>query len=188
MSSCGITINVRLFLGLECQSEYSPERPQRKTDFGVSTYRCQHFREVRCSQSSDRIPPFDTREARSSTSLITTRRDIVQVSRVVIQNRVDEPNRCFAEIQPRTVNQRYDTTERGRTSRSSVDVRKGSVDGDDVIDAVRRDIRVAAGLHRSVVTIGSIGRLVVCKVGFDGASLIGWHGKDIRETAAGIDD
>ena len=120
--------------------------------------------------------------------MVPTGRDIVEDRRVGVQRGVDEADGGLSGIDALLVDERDDAAERGRRGRGAVDQAQAAVDGDDVVGAVGRHVRVATHRLRVVVLRRRVAGLVVGKVGFHGRGLVGWQGEDVAEAAAGVDD
>lgn len=120
--------------------------------------------------------------------MVPTRGDVVEDRGVRIERRVDEADGCLSSIDTLLVDERDDAAESGRRGRGAINQADTAVDSDSIVCAVRGYVRVASHGLRVVVLRGGVGWLVVCEVGCDGRGLVGWHGEDVAEPTAGVDD
>ena len=119
--------------------------------------------------------------------MVPARRDVVEDRGVGVERGVDEADGTLAGIDALLVDERDDAAECGRGGRGAVHEAEAAVDRDDVVGAVGGDVGVAAHGLRVVVLGCCVAGVVVGVVGFDGGGLVGWHGEDVAETAAGVD-
>ena len=105
-----------------------------------------------------------------------------------IKRRVDKPNRTLSNIRSSLINDGHDGTERRRTSRSAKDKREAAIDGHNVVSAIGGNVRVGTSHHGVVVAVGTVRRVELGEVVFDGSGLVGGQGEDIGEAATGEDD
>ena len=105
-----------------------------------------------------------------------------------IQRGIDKAHRALSDIRPVLIDDSHDRTKSRGARRGAEDKGKTTVDSDDIVSAIGRDIRVSAGHAGVIVAIGAVGRIEVIEVRLDGAGLVGGHGEDVGEAAAGEDD
>jgi hypothetical protein len=109
-------------------------------------YACrrEHGRKVRRAKARDGIPAHNARKADCTASRVRAVRDIVQRARVLIQPRVEEPERRVPSCEEPVVHERDHTREdwrrRGRAPEEYV---RSAIDDRDE-HAVRGDVRVPA--------------------------------------------
>lgn len=153
----------------------------------VDKPRRNHFREVWGPQPSHRIPPRYCRETRGTTSLVATRRNIVQNPRIRVQNRINESHTTLPNVHSGSIHQRHHTPKSRRTSRRTVNVGKVAIDSFDIVHAISGDVGDSAGVPGSVVAVRAVGGKVVLEIGLEGCVLVGGCSKDIGEAPSGPD-
>ena len=120
--------------------------------------------------------------------MITTRSNVIKHSWVRVERRIDETNGALPNIQSRSIDQSQNTANHWCTSTCSVDVIKGAIDSNNVVNTIGGNIWDTPRLHGRVVSVWAIRWLVLGEVGLDGGGLVEGKGKNIREATAGVDD
>ena len=106
-----------------------------------SSKHCKHLRIVRRSQSRNRIPPLHSREPNSSTALIGPVDNIIEHAWILVERRIQKPERFLTLAHTLVVDERDDRAKGRGGGGRAVDLQGGSVDDDDVVGAVRGNVR-----------------------------------------------